>query len=116
MSVRFRLFAHCIEFLLKKEIEDGLSKYKLEYKVNGVTGNVDITEEIDTEGNVIYAYKIKEGNIEKNINSSSQGKSEDNNGTEDNPGNGTEDNPGNGNGNSSKQSTSQLIKYQKKSL
>ena len=101
-------------YTLKKEIEDGQSKYKLEYKVNGVTGNVNITEEVDEQGNTIYAYQIKEGSIEKSISSKSKGNSQDNNGSDDNPGNGTDDNPGNGN--SSKQSIKQIIKYQKNSL
>jgi hypothetical protein len=55
------------EYLLKKELEDGSVQYKLEYKLNGVQGNATITETTNNDGNTTYNYRIKEGNVEKDI-------------------------------------------------
>ena len=53
------------EFTFKREVEDdGEITYKLKYKVNGVEGEIKITESINDLGETIYEYKIKEGDLE----------------------------------------------------
>lgn len=55
------------EYELKSELEDGELVYKLEYKVNGVEGEVLITVSTDALGNETYSYHIKEDGFEKEI-------------------------------------------------
>ncbi len=49
------------EFTFKREIEDGETTYKLEYEVNGVEGEVKITERVNELGETVYEYEISEG-------------------------------------------------------
>ena len=83
------------EYTLKREVEDGETIYKLEYKINGVEGEARIVETTDINGNAIFQYSVKEGDIEKDI---ERGRphydfdDEDEDEDDDNPGN---DNPGN---------------------
>ncbi len=52
---------------LKKELEDGVWQYKLEYQVNGKNGEARITETVDSEGNPAYNYRISEEGVNRNI-------------------------------------------------
>jgi len=55
------------EYTLKKEVEDGVTQYKLEYTINGVEGEAKIVEGVDTNGATTYSYQVKEGDVEKEI-------------------------------------------------
>lgn len=55
------------EFLLEKSSENGSVIYFMEYEVNGLEGEVYITESIDEFGKTIYSYHITEGDYEKDI-------------------------------------------------
>jgi hypothetical protein len=55
------------EYTLKKEFEDGSNHYKIEYNIEGIKGEAKITEVMDSLGNVVYQYSVKEGNVEKEI-------------------------------------------------
>lgn len=97
------------EYTLKREVEDMVTTYKLEYKINGVDGEARIQETTDYEGNTVYQYSIKEGAIEKDIErgrpdydfddnpGNGQGRPDDEEDEEesDNPGNGTTNNQSN---------------------
>lgn len=54
------------EFTFKREVEEEGTVYKLTYTVDGVSGTVKIIETVDENGETVYEYQIKEGNIEKN--------------------------------------------------
>lgn len=55
-------------FTFKQETEeDGVVEYKLTYNVDGVSGTVKITESVDENGELVYDYKISEGNRQKDI-------------------------------------------------
>ncbi|MCK5731547.1 MAG: hypothetical protein KAH13_00865 [Tenericutes bacterium] len=54
-------------YQFKQEMESDGNVYKLEYEVNGVEGEIVITETTDDTGNAVYEYKIKEGDKEKQI-------------------------------------------------
>ncbi len=53
------------EYKFKKEIEDGETIYKLQYKVDGVIGMVKIKEIIGEDGEVTYDYFIQEAGKER---------------------------------------------------
>jgi hypothetical protein len=55
------------EYTLKRENEDGITKYKLEYSINGIEGEATIVEEEDINGNPVFRYSVKEGEVEKDI-------------------------------------------------
>ncbi|QMS84812.1 hypothetical protein [Candidatus Xianfuyuplasma coldseepsis] len=55
------------QYTLKKELENGVIEYKLEYQINGVEGEAKIIESVGTNGETTYSYQIKEGDIEKEI-------------------------------------------------
>jgi len=55
------------EYAFKREQEEEGMVYKLQYQVNGVEGEVRITETTDEEGQVMYQYRIKEGNKEVDV-------------------------------------------------
>ena len=56
------------EYSFKREVEDdGEVVYKLKYEVNGVKGEVKITETVNELGEVVYTYKIKENNKDKEV-------------------------------------------------
>ena len=97
------------EYKLKREVENGVTTYKLEYKINNVEGEARITETTDINGKSIFQYSVKEGDIEKDI---ERGKPDydfdDDDDDDDFPGNGDpqnedeEDSPGHdGSGNQS---------------
>lgn len=48
-------------YTLKRELEDDNEiEYKLEYKVNGVEGEVKVTETLNEAGETVYVYEIEE--------------------------------------------------------
>lgn len=51
------------EFTFKKNVEDGVTVYKLKYEVNGVEGEIKIIEKTNDLGETVYEYQIKEGDI-----------------------------------------------------
>jgi hypothetical protein len=51
----------------KREIESDEIEYKLEYKVNGVEGEIKITETQDELGDTVYQYEIEEEGKSKEI-------------------------------------------------
>ena len=53
------------EYTFKKEIEDEVTVYFLQYKIDGVIGMVRITEIIGEDGEITYDYFIKEAGKEK---------------------------------------------------
>ena len=55
------------EYTFKREIEDFETTYKLKYTVNGVEGEVKITETVNELGETVYEYKIKEGDISSTV-------------------------------------------------
>ncbi|XMB72319.1 hypothetical protein RJI07_00080 [Mycoplasmatota bacterium WC30] len=55
------------EYKLKKESSNGVTVYKLEYKINDLEGEAYITETLDIFGNATYTYNISEDGIEKEI-------------------------------------------------
>ena len=55
------------DFLLEKYSENGSVVYFMEYEVNGLEGEVYITESVDEFGKTIYSYHITEGAYEKDI-------------------------------------------------
>ena len=55
------------QFLLEKFSENGSVVYFMEYEVNGLDGEVYITESIDEFGKTIYSYHITEGEYERDI-------------------------------------------------
>ena len=56
------------EYSFKRELEDdGEVVYKLKYEVNGVKGEVKITETVNDLGETVYTYKIKENNKESEV-------------------------------------------------
>lgn len=101
------------EYTLKREIEDQITTYKLEYKINGVEGEARIQESTDSEGNTVYQYSIKEGNVEKDIERGKPNYDFDNK-----PGNGQgrqdEDDESRGNGNPNNQSDDTIETMSKK--
>ncbi|MEC9485566.1 MAG: hypothetical protein UMR38_06790 [Candidatus Izemoplasma sp.] len=52
---------------LKKELEDGIWQYKLEYEVGHKEGEARITETTDINGNAVYQYHISEEGIERDV-------------------------------------------------
>ncbi|MCK4552407.1 MAG: hypothetical protein KAU02_05755 [Tenericutes bacterium] len=54
-------------YQFKQEMESEGNVYKLEYEVDGVEGEIVITETIDEAGNAVYQYNIKEGDKEKQV-------------------------------------------------
>ena len=55
-------------YTFKQETEDeGEVEYKLTYNVDGVSGTVKITEYTNELGEVVYEYKISEGNRERDV-------------------------------------------------
>ncbi len=110
------------EYTLKKETENGNNKYKLEYKINGVSGEAEITEEEDAQGNISYNYQIKEGDEEKEIHhgkpdydyeEDEEDEDEEDEEDENNRNNG---NNGNGEGNNQNQSSYREINLENKTL
>ena len=55
------------EFTFKREVEDEETTYKLKYKVNGVEGEIKIIETVNDLGETVYEYKIKEGDVAKDV-------------------------------------------------
>jgi hypothetical protein len=51
----------------KREVESDEIEYKLEYKVNGVEGEIKITETQDELGDTVYQYEIEEEGKSKEI-------------------------------------------------
>ncbi len=51
----------------KREMENGKTTYKLEYEVNGVEGEIKITETKNELGETVYQYKIEEEGKRKDI-------------------------------------------------
>jgi hypothetical protein len=107
------------EYTLKREIEDMQTAYKLEYKINGVEGEARIQESMDSEGNTLYQYSIKEGGVEKDIE-----RGRPNYDFDDNPGNGqgrqdeddSEEDEPNGNGTPNNQSNEKTQTSSRKSV
>jgi len=77
-------------YQLKKEAEDGVIEYKLEYTLNGVSGQARITETTDAFGQPLYSYQVQENGKEVEVT-----RGRPNYDYDDNPGNNDDDNPGN---------------------
>ncbi|MCF7927101.1 MAG: hypothetical protein K9L74_05950 [Candidatus Izimaplasma sp.] len=120
---------------LKKEIENINEVFKLNYEVQGKRGQAVINELLDGEGNITYSYRIKEGNVEKEIETNRPNHSYNRSNEQDTDDNSSNipadpnipdvpENPGNNNnlphnqdddpGSSNKQSNTKNIIYQKK--
>jgi len=54
-------------FELKYEFDDGQYVYKLIYEINDQEGEVLITETVNELGEIVYQYRIKEGDISREI-------------------------------------------------
>lgn len=65
------------EFTFKREVEDGETTYKLKYKVNGVEGEIKIIESVNELGETVYEYKIKEGDVSKDVEKDEPGRHSD---------------------------------------
>lgn len=52
---------------LKQELENNQFQYKLQYQINGQEGEVVITEEQGSNGQMTYNYQIKENGVEKAV-------------------------------------------------
>lgn len=101
------------QYTLQKELENGVIEYKLEYQINGVEGEAKIIERVDTNGNTTYAYQIKEGDVEKEIEKGKPSYNFD----DDHPGNNSDDDeedddhPGNSGDSPGNQQTTNPIEF-----
>lgn len=66
-------------YTLKKEISNGNIEYKLTYEVNGIKGDVRITETILDSGEREFEYRIKENGKEKNVTKNNSSRSNNKN-------------------------------------
>lgn len=61
----------------KVETTDEVSHYKLNYIVDGVIGTAKITESVNEDGDLVYDYKITEGDITQDIKKDPPGQNKD---------------------------------------
>lgn len=66
-------------YVFKAETTDEGTHYKLNYTVDGIEGVAKIDETVDDDGNLVYSYKITEGDIESTIEKVPPGQDKDKN-------------------------------------
>jgi HSP20 family molecular chaperone IbpA len=55
------------KYNLKKNTDDDQGKYKLDYTIDGEKGRATIYEDVDVDGNPVYRYEIREGDLTATI-------------------------------------------------
>ena len=78
-------------YAFKVSEEDGTKHYKLDYEVDGIKGTALINETVDEDGNPIYRYKIKEGDVEKTVDKDPKAKPDKNKNKDEHPEDESED-------------------------